>query len=108
MVNESRHPAANQTDPHIAGRTLRPVATTTPRSAVPEVVRNPAEDPNGKLRLVVGYDNSSDLEQLRRDLIGTALDLVGYEQVAQRVFDTAIRLDADVVLLSPNCFVYRK
>ena len=108
MVNESRNPAANQTDPHIAGRTLRPVATTTPRSAAPEGMRSPSEDPNGKLRLVVGYDNSSDLEQLRRDLIGTALDLVGYEQVAQRVFDTAIRLDADVVLLSPNCFGYRK
>lgn len=106
MVNESRLPIANQTDPDIAGRTLRPVSTPTQFGGMP--LRQSKEEPRKALRLVVGYDNSSDLEQLRRDLVGTSLDLVGYEQVAQRVFDTAIRLDADVVLLSPNCFGYRK
>lgn len=101
MVTDSRKASTNQTDLDIAGRTLRPVATVTQPGALT------AGGPAPKIRLVVGYDHAADLEQLRRDLIGTSLDLVAYDQVAQRVFDTALRLDADVVLLSPNCFGYR-
>ena len=60
-----------------------------------------------KFRLAVGYRNSSDVEELREALNGTDIKLVSYDQDAQRVFDNAIRLDADVVLMSPECQGYR-
>lgn len=57
------------------------------------------------LRLVVGYEHSSDLELLRAALTSVPdapLKLVAYEQTAQRVFDRAIALNADLALLSPH------
>lgn len=67
-----------------------------------------AAQPAGKaesLRLVVGYEHSSDLEALRVALQSSQdapLTLVAYEQTAQGVFDRALALRADVVLLSPH------
>ncbi len=58
-------------------------------------------------RLSVGYRNSSDVEALRDALTNTDIKLVSYDQDAQRVFDNAIRLDADVVLITPECTGYR-
>jgi Flp pilus assembly CpaE family ATPase len=58
-------------------------------------------------RLAVGYRNSGDVEDLRDALAGSGIKLVSYDQDAQRVFDNAIRLDADVVLISPECMGYR-
>jgi Flp pilus assembly CpaE family ATPase len=60
-----------------------------------------------KYRLSVGYRNSSDVEELREALVGTDIKVVSYDQDAQRVFDNAIRLDADVVLITPDCTGYR-
>ena len=58
-------------------------------------------------RLAIGYGNSGDVEQLREALGETDIKVVSYDQDAQRVFDNAIRLDADVVLMSPECAGYR-
>ncbi len=64
--------------------------------------------PNGKVyRLAVGYRNSYDVEALRDALNGSDIKVVSYDQDAQRVFDNAVRLDADVVLISPECIGYR-
>ena len=60
-----------------------------------------------KYRLSIGYRNSSDVEELREALLNTDIKVVSYDQDAQRVFDNAVRLDADAVLLSPNCLGYR-
>ncbi|HEY3289468.1 MAG TPA: hypothetical protein VGK87_05010 [Anaerolineae bacterium] len=60
-----------------------------------------------KYRLSVGYRNSSDVETLRNALNNTDITVVSYDQDAQRVFDNAIRLDADVVLMTPDCTGYR-
>jgi Flp pilus assembly CpaE family ATPase len=60
-----------------------------------------------KFRLAVGYRNSSDVEMLREALINTDIALISYDQNAQRVFDNAVRLAADAVLLSPDCEGYR-
>ncbi len=60
-----------------------------------------------KFRLAVGYRNSSDVEMLREALISTDIALISYDQNAQRVFDNAVRLAADAVLLSPECEGYR-
>ncbi len=60
-----------------------------------------------KYRLSVGYRNSSDVEGLREALTNTDIKMVSYDQDAQRVFDNAIRLDADVVLITPDCTGYR-
>jgi Flp pilus assembly CpaE family ATPase len=59
------------------------------------------------LRLAVGYRNSADVEELRAWLEPTDIRLVSYDQSAQRLYDNAIRLDADCVLLSPDCEGYR-
>ena len=59
------------------------------------------------LRLSVGYRNSADVEELRDALETTDIKLVSYDQDAQRVFDNAIRLEADAVLMSPDCMGYR-
>lgn len=58
-------------------------------------------------RLAIGYQNSFELEQLRTALADTNISVISYDQDAQRVFDNAMRLDADVVLLSPECTGYR-
>jgi MinD-like ATPase involved in chromosome partitioning or flagellar assembly len=60
-----------------------------------------------KYSLAVGYHNSYDVEALRDALSGTDVKVVSYDQDAQRVFDNAVRLDVDVVLISPLCIGYR-
>jgi Flp pilus assembly CpaE family ATPase len=60
-----------------------------------------------KYRLAIGYRNSADVEELREALADSDIKLVSYDQDAQRVFDNAIRLEADVVLISPECAGYR-
>jgi Flp pilus assembly CpaE family ATPase len=60
-----------------------------------------------KFRLSVGYRTSADVEELREALAETDIKLVSYDQDAQRVFDNAVRLEADVVLLSPDSQGYR-
>ncbi len=60
-----------------------------------------------KYRLSVGYRNSSDVEALRDALTLTDIKVISYDQDAQRVFDNAIRLDADIVLITPDCVGYR-
>ncbi len=58
-------------------------------------------------KLAVGYRNSADVEELRTWLEPSDIRLVSYDQTAQRLYDNAIRLDADAVLLSPECEGYR-
>ncbi len=58
-------------------------------------------------RLAVGYRNSADVELLRTWLEPSDIRLVCYDQTAQRLYDNAIRLEADAVLLSPECEGYR-
>ncbi len=60
-----------------------------------------------KYRLSVGYRSSADVEELREALRETDIKIISYDQDAQRVFDNAIRLDADAVLMSPDCMGYR-
>ncbi|MCX6019569.1 MAG: AAA family ATPase [Chloroflexi bacterium] len=62
---------------------------------------------NRTLRLAVGYRNSADVEALRSWLEPTDIRLISYDQSAQRLYDNAIRLEADCVLLSPDCEGYR-
>jgi Flp pilus assembly CpaE family ATPase len=58
-------------------------------------------------RLSIGYRNSADVDELRQALTDTYIKVVSYDQDAQRVFDNAVRLDADVVLITPDCMGYR-
>ncbi len=60
-----------------------------------------------KFRLSIGYHNSSDVEELRDALTETDIKVMSYDQDAQRCFDNAIRLEADIVLMSPDCLGYR-
>ena len=60
-----------------------------------------------KFRLSVGYRSSADVEELREALRETDIKIISYDQDAQRVFDNAIRLEADAVLMSPDCMGYR-
>jgi Flp pilus assembly CpaE family ATPase len=60
-----------------------------------------------KYRLSIGYRNSSDVEEVREALAPTDIKVISYDQDAQRVFDNAIRLEADAVLMSPDCMGYR-
>ncbi len=60
-----------------------------------------------RFRLSIGYHNSGDVEELRDALTETDIKVVSYDQDAQRCFDNAIRLEADVVLMSPDCLGYR-
>ncbi len=60
-----------------------------------------------KYRMSIGYRNSADVEELRDALAESDIKIISYDQDAQRVFDNAIRLDADIVLLSPDCQGYR-
>jgi Flp pilus assembly CpaE family ATPase len=67
----------------------------------------PAAQPQKAYRLAVGYRNSADVEELRAWLEPSDIKLVCYDQTAQRLYDNAIRLEADAVLLSPDCEGYR-
>ncbi len=58
-------------------------------------------------RLSIGYRNSADVDELRQALTDSDVKVVSYDQDAQRVFDNAVRLDADVVLITPDCVGYR-
>lgn len=60
-----------------------------------------------KFRLSIGYRSSADVEELREALTETDIKVVSYDQDAQRCFDNAIRLEADIVLMSPDCLGYR-
>lgn len=67
---------------------------------------------NGKgeergLNLVVGFYNYADLQQLERYLEGAGVAILSASQDAQRVFDDAVNLEADVVLLCPQVTGYR-
>jgi Flp pilus assembly CpaE family ATPase len=67
----------------------------------------PAAQANKTYRLAVGYRNSADVEELRTWLEPSDIRLVCYDQTAQRLYDNAIRLEADAVLLSPDCEGYQ-
>ncbi len=59
------------------------------------------------LKLAIGYRNAADVEELRAWLEPTDIRLICYDQTAQRLFNNAIRLEADCVLLSPQCEGFR-
>jgi Flp pilus assembly CpaE family ATPase len=83
-----------------------PDETTNPMPEAP-IMPPAAPSREKKYCLAIGYRNSYDVEALRDALIDTDIKVVSYDQDAQRVFDNAIRLDADAVLLSPDCIGYR-
>ncbi|HHH42487.1 MAG TPA: hypothetical protein ENK56_10860, partial [Chloroflexi bacterium] len=60
-----------------------------------------------ELNVVVGFYNYADLQQLERFLEGTGITILSAAQDAQRVFDDAVNLGADVVLLCPQVTGYR-
>ncbi len=60
-----------------------------------------------QIRIVFGYGNSADVEELRNHLPEAEFKVVAYDSSAQRCFDNAIRLEADVVIVSPDCEGYR-
>jgi Flp pilus assembly CpaE family ATPase len=60
------------------------------------------------IHLVVGYYNYADLKELEGYLQDTPLTILSATQDAQRVFDDAVRLEADVVLLCPQVAGYRR
>jgi len=62
---------------------------------------------NDELNIVVGFYNYADLQQLERFLEGTGIAILSAAQDAQRVFDDAISLEADAVLLCPQVTGYR-
>jgi Flp pilus assembly CpaE family ATPase len=57
--------------------------------------------------LVVGFYNYADLRQLQDGLQGSNLQIVSAQQDAQRVYDDAVELDADAVLICPDIAGYR-
>lgn len=65
------------------------------------------EEPR-EINLVVGYYNYADLRALEGFLQGTEITILSAAQDAQRVFDDAVRLEADAVLLCPQVAGYRR
>jgi Flp pilus assembly CpaE family ATPase len=63
-------------------------------------------DRNG-LDIVVGFYNYADLQQLEKYLEDTEITILAAQQNAQRVFDDAVNLEADAVLLCPQVSGYR-
>jgi Flp pilus assembly CpaE family ATPase len=61
-----------------------------------------------EVNLVVGYYNYADLQALEGYLQGTGITILSAAQDAQRVFDDAVRLEADAVLLCPQVSGYRR
>jgi Flp pilus assembly CpaE family ATPase len=59
------------------------------------------------LSIVAGFYNYADLQALEQALEGTGVTILSAAQDAQRVFDDAIGLEADVVLLCPQVTGYR-
>jgi Flp pilus assembly CpaE family ATPase len=65
------------------------------------------EEPR-EVTLVVGYYNYADLQALEGYLQDTGVTILSAAQDAQRVFDDAVRLEADAVLLCPQVPGYRR
>jgi Flp pilus assembly CpaE family ATPase len=61
-----------------------------------------------EVNLVVGYYNYADLKALEGHLQGMGITILSAAQDAQRVFDDAVRLEADAVLLCPQVTGYRR
>jgi Flp pilus assembly CpaE family ATPase len=61
-----------------------------------------------EINLVVGYYNYADLRAVEGFLQDTGIAILSAAQDAQRVFDDAVRLEADAVLLSPQVAGYRR
>ena len=61
----------------------------------------------GELRIVVGFFNYADLQALEGFLEGSGITILSAAQDAQRVFDDALNLGADGVLLCPQVTGYR-
>ena len=59
------------------------------------------------LDVVVGFYNYADLQALERALQDTGIAILSAAQDAQRVFDDAINLEADALLLCPQVTGYR-
>ncbi len=76
-------------------------------NSVPPITSLSAPSTHKLYRLAVAYRNSADVEELRAWLEPSDIRLVCYDQTAQRLYDNAIRLEADCVLLSPECEGYK-
>jgi Flp pilus assembly CpaE family ATPase len=63
--------------------------------------------PEETYTLVVGFYNYADLQQLQDGLRGSRVHIVSAQQDAQRVYDDAIEMDADAVLICPDVAGYR-
>ncbi|MHC4521274.1 MAG: hypothetical protein ACYTAS_21985, partial [Planctomycetota bacterium] len=63
--------------------------------------------PEETYTLVVGFYNYADLQQLQDGLRGSSIQVVSAQQDAQRVYDDAIEMDADAVLICPDVAGYR-
>lgn len=61
-----------------------------------------------KLGIVVGFYNYSDMQALERFLEGSEITVLSAVQDAQRAFDDAVNLEADVILLCPQVTGYRR
>ncbi|MGD9101511.1 MAG: hypothetical protein PVF45_13600 [Anaerolineae bacterium] len=59
------------------------------------------------ITLVVGFYNYSDLQVLQEGLRGSDVQIVSAQQDAQRVYDDAVNMSADAVLLCPDIAGYR-
>lgn len=62
---------------------------------------------NEELSIAVGFYNYADLRALETALEGSGIAILAASQDAQRVFDDAVNLEADVVLLCPQVTGYR-
>ncbi len=60
------------------------------------------------INLVVGFDNYGDLQVLQDGLRGAAeIRIVSAQQDVQRLYDDAVNLEADAVLVCPDIAGYR-
>ncbi len=59
------------------------------------------------ITLVVGFYNYNDLQVLQDSLRGTSVQILSAQQDAQRLYDDAINLEADAVLICPDVAGYR-
>ncbi|MGD1996840.1 MAG: hypothetical protein PVH62_08715 [Anaerolineae bacterium] len=59
------------------------------------------------LNIVVGFYNYADVQALEHCLQGSGIVILSAQQDAQRVFDDAVNLEADAVLLCPQVTGYR-
>ncbi len=60
------------------------------------------------LNVVIGFYNYADVQALEKYLAGTGITILSAVQDAQRVFDDAVNLEADAVLLCPQVTGYRQ